>query len=48
MTPELRRRRRGWLRAGASELWGLALEILVVGALVAVALALAGLILLVA
>jgi hypothetical protein len=48
MSTELRRRRRGWLRAAAGELWGLVLEILVVGALVAGALALAGLILLVA
>lgn len=48
MTTELRRRRRGWLRAAGGELWSLALEILVVCALVGAALALAGLILLVA
>jgi hypothetical protein len=41
-------RRRGLLRAAAGEIWGLALEILVIGALAAAALALAGLILLVA
>ncbi len=48
MSTELHRRRRGWLRAASGELWSVALEILVVGALVVGALALAGLILLVA
>lgn len=48
MTTELRRRRRGLLRAVGGEVWGLVLEILVVGVMVAAALALAGLILLVA
>ena len=42
------RRRRGVLRAAGGEAWGLALEVLVVAALVAGALALAWLILLVA
>jgi len=42
------RRRRGVLRAAGGEAWGLALEVLVVGVLVAGALALAWLILLVA
>ncbi|MFH1330478.1 MAG: hypothetical protein ABIJ48_07510 [Actinomycetota bacterium] len=42
------RRRRGVLREVAGEAWGLAIEVLVVGALAAGALALAGLILLVA
>ncbi len=48
MTTELRRRRRGGLRAAAGQLWGLVVEILVVCSLVGMALALAGLILLVA
>lgn len=48
MTTELHRRRRGLLRDVGGEAWGLALEILVVGVMVAAALALAGLILLVA
>lgn len=42
------RRRRGVLREMAGEAWGLALEVLVVGLLVIGALALAGLVLLVA
>ncbi|MBN2113570.1 MAG: hypothetical protein JW785_05515 [Acidimicrobiia bacterium] len=42
------RRRRGLLREAAGEAWGLALEVVIVGFLVAAALALAGLILLVA
>lgn len=42
------RRRRGLLREAAGEVWGLALEVVIVGVLVAAALALAGLILLVA
>jgi hypothetical protein len=48
MTTELRRRRRGLLAEVGGEAWGLVLEILVVGVMVAAALALAGLILLVA
>jgi len=47
MSPEPRRRRAVW-REAAGEAWGLALEVLVVGVLVAAALGLAGLILLVA
>jgi len=42
------RRRRGALREAAGEVWGLAIEVLIVGALAMGALALAGLILLVA
>ena len=42
------RRRRSLLREAAGELWGLALEVIVVGAVVLAALALAGLALLVA
>ncbi len=42
------RHRRGILRVAAGEMWGLLLEVLVVGAAIVVALALAALVLLVA
>ena len=42
------RRRRGFLRLAAGEVWGLALEAMVVGGVILVALALAALVLLVA
>lgn len=48
MTAELHRRRRSLLREVGGEAWGLALEVLVVAVMVAAALALAGLVLLVA